>query len=1535
MKRRRLVALVSVAVLFTLGLFIVAGIFFITATYTGRERLRSVLQPWVASKVHGGTIYIGHLSGNFLTGVSVDSLAIRDQRGELLASTGRTTCSYDPRDVIDNRIWVRRCSIEHPYVHLIQHASNAWNFKEIFASANAAPSKPKDPNARGLGDYVVFDSVTVRNATFYLTMDWRPDDSLHGAVRDSVIRAHLTNPAKAVFKTFDGYGRRYAWTNIHGLISHARLADPDSDLKSGQQFRIDSLSADEYEPTFKFRNVTADVRKLGDSAWFKVAHFDMPASTGTGSGKVWWGSDRPVRYDIAIRGDSVSLDDVNWVYPTLPRTGGGTLNLLIQNDPKDEKVVDFKLVKMDVRSTKSHLTGDMSFGTGAPLLLVRNVKLRADPVDFDLIRTLNGKPFPLDWQGQLFGTVTARGGPLTNFVVDDARVLFRDAHVPGAESRFSGRGELDILYPALTAFHGFFVDVTSLDLRSLQAINPNFPRVNGTVSGVATLDSSYLDVRFSKADLIHRDGPGEPSHVTGRGRVTYGNFMVYDMALEAEALSLTTLARSYKGLPVRGVVSGPMRIAGSTPDLEISTSLRGASGALSFDGHIDADTTGGMGVRGQGQFSGLNLTALLEKPTIPKNTLNGHYEMNVDSIGANLAAIHGSATLALDRSTLDGIRVNPSLVKVRFADGQMKVDSLQLNSPAAIVSARGGIGLPSGRPDSLIFSMEVDSLGGLRFLAHADSTLADTVAIVPDSIAGSLTLARGVLTGTMDTLTVRGSARASTVYFNKYSAESATLDFDLHNLPKSLAGSISLHADTATVAGIVLDSIRGVLGFSDLTHAHFDIGAASRNGPTAAATGDWLSVNGANEVRLATLGLGIGESLWSLTSPTRLTIDSGAIRLDSLLLRNRDSASVSIRGFVPDSGGVAGELRASRIPLSDLSVLAQLRDTLRGVADLSVIVSGTKLAPVIDGEATLSSIKWGGIGIDRAAATGEFRDSRLNVDANVVLKGQTAIKGNASLPIILSLFSAKWGTDALSGSVTAENADLSIVQPLFGAGSGDAAGLREVTGRLTANVSVSGTPKSKRFKGDVSIASGSAQVLPTGVTLSNVNGVVRGYTTASGQDSIVVESLEAFTAGRPGGKALVNGWLKNVLGGDPTFYLAIGANQFHALDKRSLADVYLTTTDSIRLRGSVAAPTLKGALQVDRTSIYLADRDIARKQTVQFASDDTVSATSRVGASAMVSTLMTNLTPDMTISLGSDVRLRSTEANVKLSGDLRVATSTNQSTRTLANTNQLVPRLTLEGTLRTEGGTYNLNLGLVQREFQVLQGGTVTFTPVDRPENPTLDIKAKHDIKQQGGDLGVIVRLHGPLIPYPEIDFSATGVDYEIPPSDLLSYLLTGKPGFDFGQNSQTSQVLASFLAPTASAFLSDQLRQKLGTWIDVFQFQLGGPGTVDQSAGAFSRANLSQVFYGTTVGAEWQFKNNLFLSLNTGFCQFSEANGTRNALNNLGTKVGYRFDPTLSMQLAYDPASATRACSGGQSLVGLVSPPPNFSFSFSHVWRF
>jgi translocation and assembly module TamB len=135
-------------------------------------------------------------------------------------------------------------------------------------------------------------------------------------------------------------------------------------------------------------------------------------------------------------------------------------------------------------------------------------------------------------------------------------------------------GELDILYPANTTFRGFDVNVETLDLRTLRYVNPNFLELAGTVSGTTRLDSSWLDVRFSNADIVHHDGDLPTSRFTGSGRVTYGTeFMHYDMALEALPVSMTTLAKSYPSLQLRGNYSGPITVKGVPPTLEISTTL--------------------------------------------------------------------------------------------------------------------------------------------------------------------------------------------------------------------------------------------------------------------------------------------------------------------------------------------------------------------------------------------------------------------------------------------------------------------------------------------------------------------------------------------------------------------------------------------------------------------------------------------------------------------------------------------------------------------------------------------------------------------------------------------------------------------------------------------------------------------------------------------------------------------------------------------------------------------------------------------------
>jgi translocation and assembly module TamB len=317
MKRRSLVALVAAGVLIFLGLIVVSGVLFVTRSYQGREWLRtSIVQPFITGSLNGrGSIYLGHLGGNFLTELTIDSVAIRDARGELVVSSGPITLEYNPRDLVDYRIFIRRATVEHPYLHFVQNADYTWNFKKLFESG-PEPKKPKEVNTRGWGNYFVVDSARLRDATFLLTLPWHPDESLKGARRDSAIHAALASPAKVVSPTFDGYGRLYAWRSLNALVTHSRLADPDSDDKFGREFKIATLSADMFEPTFKFRNLVGDVRVLGDSVWFQSPRFELPASNARGAGKVWWGSDLPVRYDVVVHGNSVSLDDVNWVYPS-------------------------------------------------------------------------------------------------------------------------------------------------------------------------------------------------------------------------------------------------------------------------------------------------------------------------------------------------------------------------------------------------------------------------------------------------------------------------------------------------------------------------------------------------------------------------------------------------------------------------------------------------------------------------------------------------------------------------------------------------------------------------------------------------------------------------------------------------------------------------------------------------------------------------------------------------------------------------------------------------------------------------------------------------------------------------------------------------------------------------------------------------------------------------------------------------------------------------------------------------------------------
>jgi translocation and assembly module TamB len=1537
MTRRRFIALISLCMLVVLGLIGLGVGLVATRSDRGQAALRGWVQAQVGSNIHG-KLHLGRVSGNFFTGIEIDSLELRDDEDSLFVATGRIRLQYDPRDLVDRRLHFRQVEVENPVVVMRQHENWSWNFKRMFKGG--PPNKRASPE-RGFGDYIVIDSTHIRNASFRLTIPWHADDSLHGARRDSAIRTNIARKDHEIRRTREGYTQSYRWTKAYAAVPYGRIVDPDS---AGMLFKIDTLHADETVPTFKWRNVAGVVRLLGDTVWIKAPHWDLPGSTGRAEGRVTWGSDLPVRYALRIRGDSVSLADVAWVYPTLPTTGGGTMVLDIKNE-RNLSQLDYAISDMDVRTTKSRLRGGMTFETGNAVLSVHDVKVQADPVDWDLLRTLNGKPFPADWQGTLTGTVTARGGPLNRFYVDAANLTFRDAHVPGAVSHMTGHGELDILLPAFTKFHDFTAATDRFELRSITRIYPAFPKIGGIVTGSAVLDSSWLDVRVSNATLTHTDGPAEPSHATGSGRITYGTFMTYDLDLLASPLSLTTLARSYPKLPLRGTFAGPVKVKGMAPDLQVQADLTGAAGHLVYAGRVDADSVGGYGAHGSGSFEALNAAALMGQTT-PSSRLAGEYE--VDITGDSLATLTGSLALRLGKSELDGTQLSSGTSHVRFDNGVVHIDSLRVDGAPGTLRARGTLGLTrSAGSDSLVVAVDVDSLGGLRRYLKGGASF-DGTPLKADTLLGRLAF-RGSVRGWLDSLDLRGALSGKGLQVRESRARGLQGTLALRSVNGRTTGTVDLRADTVTASGVRVRSASIDARLLDRGRATFGVGAMTADGDRLRGAGQFLQLGDTTSVQLDTVSLAIGASRWTLRRPAHLVTSPVSVVLDTLVLADASGALIDGYVRVPNSVVPArGHFQAHGVPLADLGRLAQLTSPLEGRLDGDLDISGTRDRPRVTLNAAARALKIGPLALEAFQLAGGYADQRAKLDANLVRGGRSILDASVDYPIALTLFSARPTGDSLRGRIHADSVDLALVEAM-------SSKVRSAAGRVALDLAISGAPNRPHVGGIASVSEGAIEIPDAGLRFAAIDGMLR---VDASRDSLDIEHLQ-WTSPTSGGTGALSGAIVFRDLDNPKLDLRFNARALRVVDRRSLARLDVSTgRTGLTLKGTMEEATLSGAVNVDKGTIYIPE--LIRKELVELTADDfamffdTTDVRNRSLMPAAPGKLVEHLRlAGVSVNLGDEVWLKSKEANIKLGGSLTVtrARDDRESGRSsldrdpFADTTKITPKYTLalSGTLSADRGTYALDLDVVKREFQV-QSGRITF--FGTPDfNPEIDVTAVYNVKQSSrADIGVQARIFGNFYPQPKLELSST--DASLSSSDLVSYLVTGRPSADLtGDNPATNntQRAMEFLLPTVSASLSQALRDQIG-FMDLFQIR---PGAVsDRPTDAQNPNGQFNFLYQTRVGGEKQISDRLFLSFSTGLCPFASSSSTSDqnqGLKGFGNaiegKLEYRFPlagaDRFALRAGREPSANALRCGTGGDVRGFVQTPQQWGLSLFRSWSF
>ena len=1532
MPRRRLVALVSAAVLLALCALVVVLAVTVTQTGTGQEWVRSAIVDGLAPRIRG-SLYVGRIHGNFLSGVTVDSIELRGPDDSLLVAASRAFIAYDVRDLIDRRVLLRRVEVDRPVVRLSQSEDGVWNYKRIFP-----PGGPKKPKVgRGFGDYIVADSVVVRGARFELTMPWHPADSLRGTRRDSAIVAALGRRDAEIRRRGRDFTRTWRWTDGNVALAYMRLADPDT---AGRRFVVGRLDANESDPPFRWRDIRGDVRWLGDTIWADVGQWKLAASTGTGRAKLVWGSDLPMRYDVAIVGDSVSLRDVAWVYPTLPRTGGGRLKLGIHNDPRNLRILEYALTEMDVRTTRSRLLGAMTYAVGGPVLAVKDLDLRADPVDFDLIRALNGKPFPYDWQGTLTGTVKARGGPLNRFVVDDARFTFADRNVPGAVTRATARGGLDILFPAFTRFRGLQVDVAQLDLRTIRFLNPNFPPLGGLIAGRATLDSSWLDVRFRDADMTHVDAPAPPSRFTGDGRVTFGDaFMTYDLALQAQPLSLDALARSYPTLPARGLVSGPMRVSGTIDALRVTTALTGEAGTLRFDGTVDAyEPT----YAAQGSFAAaqLDLQRLFANPRIPATSLNAGG--TVDARGSTLADLGGALALTLERSVVDGTRLYGGRARVDFADGLLRVDTLDVESTVARLTAAGALGLSAARTDSLRVRVLADSLGGLRRWLLPTTAGADPAGA--DSLGGTLRL-EGVLSGTLDTtsasagLSLDARLEGDGLAFGAARASVVTAQLEGRDLLRAAALSLTASGDSLAAGGLLVRRAEGrftsdpqPLGIVGAPRTgDWTLRAGTDSGATLGAAGRTLLAADSTVVLVdsATLALAQGRA-YRLTAPARLLTRAAGnvVALDSLVLRDGIGARIALSAQLQDTGAIGGALTFDAVPIADLARAAGLA----GAADsggtaaydgrfaFDARLAGTRAAPLIDLRTEAREATLAGVRLERLTGTGRYAARSFAADLSLHRDGARLLTATAALPIDLALVpgTRRLPDEPLRGSVRTDSVDLALLGALV-------PGVRDVAGRVRASFDLGGSWAAPRLFGAVTLNGGAATILPAGVRLQSLAADI-----ALAGDSVALRRVFARSGG-PGDTLSLTGFVRLTSANNPTFGLRLAARNFLAIDRPRLATLWLSTPEAVSVTGPYRGAVVRGAVRAERGRIAipeLIDKRIVDLNEYRDVVDTTAGQNRRLIPAP--STFVENLTlDDVRLEVGDDVWLRSPEANIKLGGTLAVTRAVGRGAVTGRNEAQLA----LLGALGVTRGTYRLNLGFAQPIFEVEPGTLRFFGTGDL--NPTLDVRAVHVVRQvRSGsnrpDVRVQVNIGGTLN-QPTLRLSSAD-NPPIPDTDLISYLVTGEPASAVLGQTQGSEQGAALALRLAGSLLSGALTQ--GGPFDVVQVQTAG---ASGDARGFLGSSGS-ILERTRLGIGGQLGRRTFYTFTTGLCGLNsptQAGSLSLFANGLGFKIERRLTSTTSVEFGLEPGSFAQACGTGSSTRSYQQTPTQGGIDFFRRWSF
>lgn len=1384
------------AALLLLGL---AAVLVLTQTDWGREQVRRRALEQVAGSVNG-RVRIGRVSGNLLSGVTLDQVVITDSAGAPFLQADTVSVGYSLRSLLSKRVYLSDLRLVRPVIVLDKRPGGEWNFARIFPS----DTTPADTAARGFGSWVRIDDLRVRDGRLLVRNEWLPEDSLTGAARDSAVAEALSDDNRLrVVRVAGGFQSIQDFRALDAHLPLLRLADPDSANLRADIARLSTVAYLFRHPAARVRNLAGRFEVSEDSLWFRDLRVALPDSRLAAEG-VYALESGDLR--ARLRAAPVSLGDLRWVLPTLPDSGGGTLRLAVARRGERTRVVaremslrlegatlagfadvtvgdslrfgptDLRFAGVDTRLAKRFApdvempldgtaAGRLAL-TGSPDALEVDGRVAFTERDgatsrvfadgqigtedgfrardltlrFDPVRVALARGFAPDLPvgGTLTGSATLTGSTGSGFDVD-ADLVHRDPQTGRSRLLADGRVELGDTPRARNLTLRF--DPVQVELA--RAFAPDLP-VEGTISGRATVNGS-ADTRIAAdLDLTHR-GEAGVSRLVGDAHVAFGEPQRFDVDLRAPVLALATVGRFAPAAGLRGTGSGTLRARGTLADLALDLNLAvEGGGAVNARGTLDLQSPQ-QRYDFQARLADFDVGALSTRA--PQTALTG--TVAAEGRGTDPATLRATLRADLADARVDSVGVDAVRVLVRVAHGLARVERGTVRLASASAEVDGSFGLVAGRNGTLRYRVAVDSLGDFAALLPSDTAVMEVGgSVAADSLAGSVR-AEGTLAGNLDRFDARGTAALSDVVFGGNALQSGRAEYTLlgGGTPEA---SLALDAgiDSVRAGGLALDSVSARVRHREGPRGGTaDLAVYQDSDHDARLRADYRLAPEGNEVRLSDVLLRLDTTRWTSPRPGVVRWGEPGVEVQELELRNDAGGRIYADGTLPSGGAGNLELAVERLQIGDIAALLQDSAQATGLLSLRANITGTQAAPRIRAQTRLVDATYGGTALPALRADFAYADTELRADAELLQDGRSVVATDARLPVNLA-FSGVEGERLLDRPLVADVRVDSLALETLPQLSEAVSDLR---GRLDGILAVRGTPREPEVSGAFDLDRGSVRLPEQGLRLAEMEGAVRIV-----GDAVIIDSLTTLSDGGP---IRLVGTLDIATPTEPGFDLALAARDARVLDNeqgRIRADADLVVTgpfDAVRVTGDLRLR--EGDIYVPETDPRLIElEDPAVLALIDSAGLDPEGVLAR-------NPLLENLRVDVGVRIARNTWVRTAEADV----EIYTPEETGPLTLGLDRGEQA---FTLEGVVHTDRGEYEFS----GRRFE-LTSGAVTFVGGE-PINPLLQITAEHQVPQQGREALAIQINIGGTLEEPSVTLSSNAQP-PLSQSDLIAYLAFGE----------------------------------------------------------------------------------------------------------------------------------------------------------------